>query len=494
MTRRDPRNSRRLVGQMVLAAALVGSLLSGCSGVVPWEREYRLRAWQHARHNAEIAFLRKQLDEALDFQKQALAESQGLGGLTVPDYRTGITYNEIGLIYKLKKEWSKAEESYSKAVDILQKCIDASKDPLSQRLLRHDLAGSLLGVANMQIERLSKDLEPSKKLLDSASKLEKESWKPTPEAEGDVLAGQQLAKIITLSAYASVKQGRMEDAASKYSEALRVARESACSLDEVTSIRDAYREVLKALGRPDPWAVDESAWSKHFAEGEKALTAGDLQTAEQAYKQSLVDAEKLVPLSVRKSMRSMKRLCQVYKQQNRTDDFIGVVQHAMTYKIDTLTGLAANDFDWVLNVYSNFVTAPEQRLKIQMLKLSLRKRVFGADDWHVAETLTTIASILHELNRDVEARGAAGRACNILSGHPKRKRRFADDRIKLANVCESLGELKRAELLYRQILHIYIKINRPGDERTKTAVLKLAEMCRRQGKNQEAIEAERFLR
>ncbi len=478
--------------KVLLMAMLIASPLTGCNAVVPWEREYRLRAWQHARHEAELAFLKQDFNQSLEWQKRALQEAQGLG---VPDYRTGITFNELGLIYESKKEFAQAEDSYRQASDVLQKCIDAAKDPLNQRLLRHDLATSLVGVAKMQVELLVKDLEPAKKLLESAAKFEKESWKPTPEAPGDLIAGQQLARINALLGYVSVKQGKMDDAASKYGDALLIARETSCSLEETRAIRDSFREVLKASGRPDPWDFDERAWFKHFESGEKALEAGDLKTAEDEYKQSLVDAEKMVPPSVRRSMRSMKRLCQVYKRENRTDDFINVVQHAMKFKIDKLTGLAANDLDWILNVYSNnFLKAPQPRLQILMLKLQLRKQVYGADDWHVAETLTSIATALHELNRDVEARSAAARACDILSGHPRRKRRFADDRIKLATICEILGEYRRAEILYRQILNIYLKINRPGDERTRTAVFKLAEMCRRQGKTKEALEAERLER
>lgn len=476
--------------KVLFLALLVIPFLSGCVGVVPWEGEYRLRAWQHARHEAELAFLKQDFGASMEWQNRALVEAQGL---TPPDYRLGITYNELGLIYELKKEFVQAEDSYRKGADVLQKCLDVAKDPLSQRLLRHDLAASQMGAAKMQVELLVKDLEPAKKLLESAAKFERYSWKPTPEAAGDLIAGQQLARIDALLGYVCLKQGKLNEAVDKYAEALLIARETACSLDETRAIRDSYREVLKASGRPDPWDFDEKAWFKHFDNGEKALQAGDLKAAEDEYKQSLAAAEKMVPSSVRRSMRSMKRLCQVYKQENRTDDFINVVQRAMSYKADTLTGLAANDLDWILNVYANnFLNSPQPRLQILMLKLQLRKRVYGADDWHVAETLTAIATALHELNRDVEARSAAARAFEILSGHQRRKRRFADDRIKLATICEILGEYKRAELLYRQILHIYIKINRAGDERTRTAVLKLAEMCRRQGKTEEAIEAERY--
>jgi len=422
-----------MAATICLGTTLAGT--TGCSSRLDkFNTEPRGRFFEKYTSEGNSWLAKRKYEQAAASFKIALSEARHLGQ---SDMRLGFALENLGHSLLVSGQIEEAANYFSEALKVYGECEKSEESRVRQELLKDAIAQCYSGLGQIHIQK--REYEKAREDFSKALEEYGNSALKNP------LLSQNLAAIFDGLGCACMYLGDYEKAEAFFSRGL-IATANGIGTDRLKAeiILD-YAKCLKLSGQPHrarelykeiPKSGSGAEWQELRSKAFEALTHQDFKQAENIYSEALRKAQMVNPQSDQVA-EIYKDLARVYIAQKRMSDAISAINTALNIK-QLGPGPADTDTERLLaQAISAFLIMGEYQKALPLIEkhYQLSLRLAGENSASALENRAWFAYVLHKRGQEAQCTRVIE---DIMPRMPykQHKMRFANAQITLAEIFE----------------------------------------------------------
>lgn len=436
------RNTLSVSVALVSVCAIGGFIFSVTSG-----RETAIRSWEIVRHGLQKSIHTRNWSQAEKTGIECVYLAKGIGA---KDFRVALSLGDLGDVLLAQKKPADALETFKLATEIEKQSNSDTKGNAAV------FSNANLGYLYCQMGRCSIMLEKPK---DAARYFKKSAlaFEAVRKAEKkkDLFITQELVRTVIAQAETAGQLQQSNDCLFYYRKALNLAAESFYPAEEVARVRKEYIRLSNLAGVPVEISCVESSWASLMKQAEEARQNGQDREYVRLLQESVrwCEGDKSRQFLALISLRKIAK-CYLYNK-NYEDARDACNRGLAVWREIGIGGGGDGAADALFGMLLRCITDPRERFAIAQSHLELRLRLYGPDDYHIAETSTKVAVLAYSLGDKVNAQMAMDRAFKVYTQARIKRRGLGLDMIDLGNLFVEMGDYKKAEIIYQRAYKVW---------------------------------------